>query len=138
MWSKLSSIKPADGHRPQIHDARGLFDVRQAGVVGMEGQRDEGLEAAGLVLQLAQADQVVDPMIGVFQMAVEHRGVRAQAQPMGRAVDVDPAAGVGLVLADLVAHLGMENLGPAAGQAAQAGLDQFFQDRPIERPGLPA
>ena len=48
---------------------------------------------------------------------------------VGRAVDVEPAAGVGLVLADLVADLGMEDLGPAAGQAAQAGVDQVLQNR---------
>ena len=37
-------------------------------------------------------------------------------------------AGVGLVLADLVADLGMEDFGPAAGQAAQAGFDHVLQD----------
>ena len=95
----------------------------------MERQRNERLEAAGFVLQLTQPDQMVDAVIGVFQVAVEHRGVGAQAQLMGRAMDVEPAAGVGLVLADLVAHVGMKDLGPAAGQAAQAGIDQFFEDR---------
>ena len=30
----------------------------------MEGERDERLEAAGLVLELAQANQVVDAMRG--------------------------------------------------------------------------
>ena len=34
---------------------------------------------------------------------------------------------VGLVLADLVADLGVEDLGPAAGHAAQAGVDHVFQ-----------
>ena len=95
----------------------------------MERQRDERLEAAGLVLQLAQPDQVVDAVIGVFDVAVEHRGVGAQAQLVGRAMDVEPVAGVGLVLADLVADLGMEDLGAAAGQAAQAGVDHLLEDR---------
>ena len=42
-------------------------------------------------------------------------------------MDVDPAAGVGLVFADLVADFGMKNLRPAAGHAAEAGVDQVFQ-----------
>ena len=65
---------------------------------------------------------------GVLDVAVEHRGVGSQAELVGRAVDVEPAAGVGLVLADLVADLGMEDLGPAAGQAAQAGVDHVFAE----------
>ena len=42
-------------------------------------------------------------------------------------MDVEPAAGVGLVLADLVADLGMEDLRPAAGQAAEPGLDHVLE-----------
>ncbi len=47
---------------------------------------------------------------------------------MGRAVDVEPVLGVGLVFANVVAHLGMEDLGAAARHAAQAGIDQVLQD----------
>ncbi len=50
-----------------------------------------------------------------------------QAELVGRAVDFEPAAGVGLVLADLVADFGMENLRPAAGQAAEAGFDHVLE-----------
>ena len=66
----------------------------------MKGQRNERLKAAGLILQLAQPEQVVDAVVGVLDVAVEHRGVGTQAELMGRAMDVDPAAGVGLVFAD--------------------------------------
>ena len=71
---------------------------------------------------------MVDAMEGVFDVAVEHRAVGFQPQLVGRAMDVDPVAGVGLVLADPVAHFGMKDFGPAAGHAAQAGLDQLLQD----------
>ena len=100
---------------------------REPGVLGMERQRDERLEAAGFVLQLAEPDQVVDAVVRLLDVAVEHRAVRAQAELVGRAVDFEPAAGVGLVLADLVADFGMEDLGPAAGQAAEAGFDHVFE-----------
>ena len=46
--------------------------------------------------------------------------------------------GVGLARADLPADLGVEDLGPAAGQAAQAGLDQLLQDRRHGPPGRSA
>ena len=62
---------------------------------------------------------MIDAVVVVFQMAVEHRGVRAQAELVGRAVDFDPAVGVGFVFADLVADLGMEDFRAAAGQAAE-------------------
>jgi hypothetical protein len=65
----------------------------------MEGQRNERLESAGFILQLPEPDHVIDAVKRVFDMAVEHRGIGSQSERMGRAVDVDPAAGVGLVLA---------------------------------------
>jgi hypothetical protein len=108
----------ADRDRPQVHDRRGLFDVRKARVVRMEGERNEDLEAAGLVLQLPESDQVVDAMERVFHVPVKHRAVGLQAQMMRRTMNVEPLAGIGLVLAELAADLRMENLRPAAGHAA--------------------
>ena len=46
---------------------------------------------------------------------------------MGRAVDVEPGLGRRLGPADLLADFGMEDLGPAAGQAAEAGVDQLLE-----------
>ena len=83
---------------------------------------------AGLVLKLAEPDQVVDPVDRAVDVAVEHGGVRVQAQPVGGAVNVEPLLGRGLGPADLLADLGMEDLGPAAGQAAQPGVDQLPED----------
>ncbi len=56
---------------------------------------------------------------------------------MGRAMDVGPAAGIGFVLADFVAHLGMKDFGPAPRQAAQPGGDHLFQDRADRAAGHP-
>ena len=140
MCGKLSSISRLIAIVLQVHQAARLRDVRQPGVVGMERQRDERLEAAGLVLQLAQPDQVVDAVPRLLDVAVEHGRVGAQAELVGLAVDADPVVGVGLVLADLVAHLGMEDLRAAAGQAAQAGVLELGQQvarRPAGQPGEP-
>ncbi len=101
---------------------------RQPGVLRVERQRDERLEAAGLVLQLAQPQQVVDAVVRLFDVAVEHRAVALEPELVGRAMDVEPVPRVGLVLADLVADLGVENLGPAAGQAAQARIDHVLEN----------
>ena len=61
---------------------------------------------------------------GLVDVAVEHRGVRVQPEPVRRAVDVEPGLGRGLGPADLLADLGMEDLGPAAGQAPEPGVDE--------------
>ena len=49
---------------------------------------------------------------------------------MGRAMDFQPGAGVGLAGADFAAYLGIEDFGPAAGHTAQARGHQILQDRP--------
>jgi hypothetical protein len=47
----------------------------EGGVVGVEGERDEALETAGLILQFAQRDQMIDPLLGSLDMTLEHRAV---------------------------------------------------------------
>ena len=71
---------------------------------------------------------------GFLDVAVEHRGVGAQAQLVRLAVDAEPFVGVGLVFANLVAHLGMEDLGAAAGQAAEARVLELGQRSRVVRP----
>ena len=121
MCGKLSSISRLIAITFRSVIALGFGNVATIRVLsGMERQRNERLEAAGLVLQLAQPDQVVDAVLRPLDVAVEHRRVRPQPEFVGLAVDAEPGLGVGLVLADLVADFGMKDLRPAAGQAAQA------------------
>ena len=72
---------------------------------------------------------MVDAVLDRLDVAVEHRGVGAQAKLVGRAMDGQPGPGVGLARADLRADLGVEDFGPAAGHAAQARGDQLFENR---------
>ena len=48
-------------------------------VLGMEGEGDEGLEAAGVVLHGAELEQVVDSVGIIFNVAVKHGGVGLEA-----------------------------------------------------------
>ena len=67
----------------------------------MERQRDERLEPAGLVLQRPRAQHVIDALLGRLDVPVEHRHVRAHAEPMRDAMDVEIALGAALVVRDL-------------------------------------
>ena len=125
----------------QVVVAGGVVLQPHVVVLGVVGERDEGVEAAGLVLQRAQAQQVVDLVLGPLDVAVEHGAVALDAHAVGDAVDLDPLAGVELAVADDLAHLGVEDLGAAARQRAQAGVAQAPQhllDRQLLALGEPA
>ena len=93
----------------------------------MERQRDERLEPAGVVLQRARAQHVIDALLERLDVAVEHRDVRAHAEPVREAMDREVAIGAALVVADLPAHALGEDLGAAAGQRIEPGLLQLAQ-----------
>ena len=78
MCAKVVEHQAPDRNLLQIQHPGRLRNMRQRGMVGMEGQRDKGLEAARLVLHRAQLQQVVDAVLVVLDVAVEHRRVRAQ------------------------------------------------------------
>ena len=84
MCGKVVQHQAADGDLLDVEHAGGLGQMLQRRVVGMERQRDEGLEAAGLVLQRAQLEQVVDAVFVVLDVAVEHGGVGLQADLVGQ------------------------------------------------------
>ena len=44
-------------------------------IVGVKGKRDEGLKSVRLILQMAQAQQVVDAIFFVFDMPIEHGAI---------------------------------------------------------------
>ena len=100
----------------------------QGRVVRLERPADEGREAAGLVLQLPQPLQVLDALGRRLDVAEHHRAGGPAAQLVPGAVDVQPLVGQHLVLRDRLAHAIDEDLRPAAGQAAHAGLLQPAQD----------
>ena len=92
----------------------------------------KALKPRRLVLERAQSQQVVDLVLGLLDVAVEHRAVGLDAHAVRDAVDLDPLVGVELAVADHLAHLGMEDLGAAAGQAAETGIAHPAQTSSIE------
>ena len=117
----------ADGDYAKVVVGSRGPELPQPIALGMVGQRHEGLETARLVLQLPQADEMVDPFLAGFDRAVKHGAVRFQTQLVGRTMDVEPAVGVDLAAADAVPHARGEYLRPAAGQGTEPGVDQLLQ-----------
>jgi len=70
---------------------------------------------------------MIDTLLHRLHMAIEHRGVRANPEPMRDAVDVEPSVRCELVGAQKGADPGRENLGSAARKAAEAGIDHIAQ-----------
>ena len=63
--------------RAQVVDA-GRLPAAELGVLRLIAPGDERGEAAGLVLQLAQPEQVLEPLLDRLDRAVHHRRRRAQ------------------------------------------------------------
>ncbi len=82
---------------------------------------DERREAARLVLQLPQPLQVLDPLGQRFDVAEHHGGRAAAAEFVPDAMHFEPFVGQHFAASDRLADAIDENLGAAAGQAAQAG-----------------
>ncbi len=110
-----------------VGEAGGLTDVLERRIVGMEGQRDEGDEAAGFILQGAQLDQVIDAVRVVLNVAVEHGAIGAQAELVRGARGFDPIVAIDLVIANDASDGWREDFGAAAGQRIHAGIAQALQ-----------
>ena len=87
-----------------------------------------------LVLQLAQAEQVLEPLLDGLDGAVHHRRRRAQPGAMRVAHHVEPFVRGRLAVAvEQLPHPIDQDLGAAAGDAVEAGRDQ-----PIDHLAAPA
>src|SRR5881396_479376 len=64
--------------------------LAQLVVVGVIGQRDVGEEAAGLVLQGPEREQVVRAVRHGLHVSIQHGAVRGQAEPVGLAMHRQP------------------------------------------------
>ena len=59
---KIVEQQARDGHVFQIHEAGGLapvYEFAELGIRGVEGERNKRLEAACLILKIAELEQVV-------------------------------------------------------------------------------
>src|SRR5690349_330553 len=93
----------------------------------MKGQWNKCLEAVCFILQSPQADQMVGAVFFVFNVAVEHGGVRFQADLMSSPRRVEPLVAINFVVADYPAYAFVENLCAAPRKGIQAGLLELLQ-----------
>ena len=94
----------------------------------MEWEEHEGLEAARLVLDLADRDEVLQPLLDRLDMAVHDGGIRADAEAVRRLHRLDPLRRRRLLRADDLAHAVREDFRSAARQAVEAVFLEQCQD----------
>ena len=105
------------------------FQPRRGRVLGVERERDEPRESAGLVLQVAQPDEVVHAVLDRLDVPVENRRVRADAEPVCRSMGVSiQMSGVLLAGRDEPAHAVGEDLRAAARERAEPGVTKLAQN----------
>ena len=98
----------------------------------MKSKRDEHLKPTSLILQFTQSQQVVDTVVSILDMSVQHCAIGPQTDLVCGPVNFKPSMSVGFVFAELVPHLGMENLRTATGHASQTGISQILKN-PLDR-----
>ena len=57
---------------------------------------------------------MVDAVVRLFNMAIEHRAVACKAERVGGAMNLEPLSGIGLVFTDSVADFRVKYLRSAA------------------------
>src|SRR6266699_2359374 len=116
--------------------------LAQLVVVGVIGQRDVGEEAAGLVLQGPEREQVVRAVRHGLHVSIQHRAVRGQAEPVGLAMHRQPFLAGELLVGDGGARRGAEYFGPAAratiADKKLTGEEWLSVHREAHRLGLPS
>ena len=87
------------------------------------------------VLLVAQPEDVVDPLLVRLDVAVEHRAVRRDPEPVRGVVDVEPDLRALLAGRHEPAHAVGEDLGAAARERAQPGVLELAQHLLVREPG---
>src|SRR3954470_22002558 len=96
-------------------------------VLRMKCEGDKSLEATGFVLDLAELQEMIDAVLIVLDMAVEHCRIGFESQLVSQTGGVQPLAAVYLVVADDGAHARSEYLRASAGHGVYSGLAHLDQ-----------
>src|SRR5580693_3517430 len=99
----------------------------QRRVVGVKRQWDEGLEAAGFILQITELEQVIDAVFIIFYVTVEHGRIRFQADLVGELRGFEPLVAIDFVIANDVANAVSKNLSAAARQRIDTGSFELLE-----------
>lgn len=100
------------------------------GILGLERPADEGGEAAGFILEIAQTTEVLDAVVEGFDMAEHHCGAGAQAELVGLAHHFEPAVGIAFQRSDAVADTVHEDFPATARNRPESGFDELGDDFP--------
>jgi len=112
-------------------DGVGLEDLLTGGELGdlekivlfLVHQRDKGIEAPGLILQITQPQHMIDPVGTGLDVPEKHRSIALATALMPFAVNLQPAFGGDFAFAEVFAHFFIENLRPAAGHTVHPAFD---------------
>ena len=119
-----------DGLHAQVFGGGGFarVGVLVGHPLGLGVPAGKGREAAGFVLQIAQADQVLDPLGDRLHVPKHHGGGAAQTRFVDLAMDFEPIVGGGFFRGDDLAHPFHQHLGARAGHRTQARFAQVGDD----------
>lgn len=124
---KVVQENPAYCQKPKILYAAG-FPGLEPGVPGLKGPGDEGSEALGLILEITQSFQMLQPIFQGFYMPKHHGGCGSKAHLVGQAHDMKPFVSTAFVGGYPFPHLVYQNFSSASGDGVQAAGQQTFQD----------
>ena len=105
------------------------------GVLRVERERDEREEASGLVLLLAQPQQMVDTLLVGLDVSVEHCAVGRDPEPVGSVMRAEPEIGMLLARRDEPADAIREDLRTAAGERPEPDRLELAQHLFVAQPG---
>ena len=120
-------VDAAHGQHPQVLGHGNLADFRHAVAEIAVFERDEGVEAARLVLLAAQPVEVVDAVFDTLDMAVEDRGVGRDPQPVCSSMHLEPLYGRTFIGTDSGTQLLVENFGTPARYRLHPGAAEQTQ-----------
>ncbi len=85
--------QPGDGESPKIVETSGGLDFTlQIGALVLKRPRDEGGEAAGSILEITDAEEMLDPGRNGFANTEHHRRGGPKPEIVRHAVDIEPLA----------------------------------------------
>ena len=114
MWGNIVQVDAAHGQHPQVFGHGNLADFGHTIAEVAVFERDEGVEAARLILLTTQPVEVVDAVFDALDVAVENRSVGRNAQPMRGGMHLEPLGSRTFVGTDACAQLLVEDFGTPA------------------------
>ena len=122
---------PADGQVPKLLEGRRMRNSMQdrACSLGLKSEGNEARKATGLILQFSQAPQVIDSMMGVLDMSVQHGACAVPAHLVPGSVHLRPLLGTFFAAAYLVANFRIKDLSTAARNGPETILPKKLKRR---------